>query len=133
LLGKAAWFREQGDGYFKEHNTNPQTIGYSLADSPVGLLAWIYEKLHHWTDDYQWDDDEGMLHTFFRMGSDLTTRITVLEWISIYWFSRAGPTASTRIYFEVYQSMKNAGTFPKTTIPMGVSYFPVEIGYARPS
>lgn len=47
-----------GTGYFQEHATNPQTIGYSLADSPVGLLGWIYEKLHHWTDEYEWDDDE---------------------------------------------------------------------------
>ncbi|KAI0681796.1 hypothetical protein C8T65DRAFT_598070, partial [Cerioporus squamosus] len=32
---------------------------YSLADSPVGLLAWIYEKLVAWSDDYPWTDDEG--------------------------------------------------------------------------
>lgn len=42
-----------------EQATKPQTIGYSLADSPVGLLAWIYEKLVSWTDDYPWTDDEG--------------------------------------------------------------------------
>lgn len=62
ILEKAAWCREQGDGYFKVHSTNPQTMGYSLADSPVGLLAWIYEKLYIWTDDYEWDDDEGTLN-----------------------------------------------------------------------
>lgn len=45
-------------GYFTEQATQPQTIGYSLADSPVGLLAWIYEKLINWTDDYPWEDDE---------------------------------------------------------------------------
>lgn len=49
-------------GYNNEHSTQPQTIGYSLADSPVGLLAWIYEKLVNWTDGYKWDDDEGALH-----------------------------------------------------------------------
>ncbi len=42
-----------------EQATKPQTIGYSLADSPVGLLAWIYEKLVSWTDEYPWTDDEG--------------------------------------------------------------------------
>jgi len=46
-------------GYFEEMGTKPQTIGYALADSPVALLAWIYEKLVRWTDSYQWDDDEG--------------------------------------------------------------------------
>jgi hypothetical protein len=43
----------------REQATRPQTLGYSLADSPVGLLAWIYEKLVEWTDGYPWTDDEG--------------------------------------------------------------------------
>ena len=49
-------------GYFAVQSTKPQTIGYSLADSPVGLLAWIYEKLVAWTDSYQWSDYEGTVH-----------------------------------------------------------------------
>jgi hypothetical protein len=52
-------FFETGAGYFAVQMTRPQTIGYSLADSPVGLLAWIYEKLVSWTDSYPWTDDEG--------------------------------------------------------------------------
>ena len=47
-----------GEGYFQLQSTKPQTLGYSLADSPAGLLAWIYEKLVNWTDDYSWEDDE---------------------------------------------------------------------------
>ena len=54
-------FWKNGTGYSKEHSTKPQTLGYSLADSPVGLLAWIYEKLVTWTDAYPWTDDEGGL------------------------------------------------------------------------
>ena len=49
----------KGSGYTHEQSTKPQTLGYGLADSPVGLLAWIYEKLVGWTDDYPWTDDEG--------------------------------------------------------------------------
>ena len=41
-----------------EQSTQPQTLGYSLADSPAGLLAWVYEKLVSWTDSYPWSDDE---------------------------------------------------------------------------
>ncbi|RDX46494.1 alpha/beta-hydrolase [Lentinus brumalis] len=97
--------------YMKEQETRPQTLGYSLADSPVGLLAWIYEKLVAWSDDYPWTDDE------------------VLEWVSIYWFSRAGPAASLRIYYEM--SHGGTGDFFHGTqwipIPTGVSYFPGEI------
>ena len=48
-------------GYYAEQTTKPQTLGYSLADSPVGMLGWIYEKLVSWTDSYPWEDDEGMV------------------------------------------------------------------------
>jgi len=60
-LARAGSFRREGWGFFAEQSTKPQTIGFGLADSPVGLLAWIYEKLVHWTDDYKWDDDEGYI------------------------------------------------------------------------
>jgi hypothetical protein len=33
-------------------STRPATIGLALQDSPVALLAWIYEKRHDWTDSY---------------------------------------------------------------------------------
>ena len=46
-------------GYLQLQSTRPQTLGYSLSDSPVGLLAWIYEKLVAWTDKYPWTDEEG--------------------------------------------------------------------------
>ncbi|KIJ64436.1 hypothetical protein HYDPIDRAFT_132296 [Hydnomerulius pinastri MD-312] len=105
---RTAWMRLQGMGYSAEQKTQPQTLGYALADSPVGLLSWIYEKLHHWTDAYKWEDDE------------------VLTWVTIYWFSRAGPAASLRIYYEISeQYIVNPASFP--TIPTGVSYFPKEI------
>jgi hypothetical protein len=59
-LAASKRFFETGMGYFGEQSTKPQTLGYSLADSPVGLLAWVYEKLVSWTDAYPWTDDEGM-------------------------------------------------------------------------
>src|SRR5260221_11670618 len=58
-LERSKWFIEQGTGYYAEQTTQPQTLGYGLADSPAGLLAWIYEKLVNWTDKYPWEDDEG--------------------------------------------------------------------------
>ncbi len=57
-LARTQAFKE-GSGYMIEQSTKPQTLGYSLADSPVGMLAWIYEKLVSWTDSYPWTDDEG--------------------------------------------------------------------------
>jgi len=52
------WYSDKLTGYFKQQATQPQTLGYSLADSPVGLLSWIYEKLYHASDAYPFEDDE---------------------------------------------------------------------------
>lgn len=81
-FARTMWFAKEGQGYRLIQSTKPQTVGYSLTDSPVGLIAWIYEKLHDWTDNYPWTDDE------------------ILTWVSIYYFSTAGPAASLRIYYE---------------------------------
>ncbi|KAF8555650.1 alpha/beta-hydrolase [Imleria badia] len=109
-LARTQWFRSQGSGYMAQQRTQPQTLGYLLADSPVGLLAWIYEKLRNWTDNYPWEDDE------------------ILTWISVYWFSRAGPAASLRIYFEIFKGQSTGWIPPQhPKIPMGVSLFPKEL------
>jgi hypothetical protein len=60
-LALHASFQTKGTGYLVLQSTRPQTLGYSLADSPVGMLAWIYEKLVHWSDSYPWSDEEGSL------------------------------------------------------------------------
>ncbi|KAL0958909.1 hypothetical protein HGRIS_014227 [Hohenbuehelia grisea] len=108
-LDRAKWFEEFGSGFYAVQKTRPQTLGYSLADSPVGLLAWIYEKLVLGTDNYAWTDDE------------------VLTWISIYCFSRAGPAASLRIYYEV-ESSGGFTAVPTPKVPIGFSFFPEEFG-----
>ena len=46
--------------YFAEQSTELPTIGYSLADSPVVPLAWVYEELVFPTDSYPWTDDVGI-------------------------------------------------------------------------
>ncbi|KAI1326299.1 microsomal epoxide hydrolase [Xylariaceae sp. FL0255] len=79
---RVQWFRNQGNGYYQIQATKPQTLGYGLADSPAALLAWIYEKLIDWTDAYPWTDDE------------------ICTWVSIYWFSEAGPRSAHQLYYE---------------------------------
>ena len=77
VLANFRAFQTQGDGYYKVQSTHPQTLGHGLADSPVGMLAWIYKKLVKWTDSYPWTDEEvayqGPGHLFmhsFRPDSD---------------------------------------------------------------
>ena len=47
-LARTAKYFSTASGYYQLASTRPQTLGYALADSPVALLAWIYEKLHDW-------------------------------------------------------------------------------------
>ncbi|KAF8526168.1 Alpha/Beta hydrolase protein [Gautieria morchelliformis] len=110
-LARFAWFRERGSGYAALQSTQPQTVGYSLNDSPVGLLAWIYEKIVTWTDGYPWTDDE------------------IITWVSIYWVSRGGPAASLRIYYEAARTGAwdpSAQIVPRH-VPIGISLFPKEL------
>ncbi|TKX22306.1 epoxide hydrolase-like protein 2 [Elsinoe australis] len=90
-LERSDWFANEGSGYKVLQCTKPQTPGYGVTDSPVGLLAWILEKLHDWTDAYPWTDEE------------------VCTWVSVYWFGRAGPAASFRIYYEATHDSVGAG------------------------
>jgi microsomal epoxide hydrolase len=43
-------FWEVEDGYQRIQQSKPQTLRHGLSDSPVGLMAWIVEKFHSWTD-----------------------------------------------------------------------------------
>ena len=109
---RSEWFANKGKAYHSMQSTKPQTLGYSLADSPVGLLAWIYEKLHDWTDDYQWTADE------------------ILTWVSIYWFSTAGPAAAQRIYYESVNDPDKMRYRVDAFVPdvkLGIARFPKEL------
>ncbi|GIJ82347.1 hypothetical protein Asppvi_000854 [Aspergillus pseudoviridinutans] len=86
LISTTLDYLNRGNAYMRQQETRPQTLGYGLHDSPVALLAWIYDKLHAWADDYPWTDDE------------------ILTWVSVYQFSVAGPAASVRIYYEAAQT-----------------------------
>jgi len=109
-LQRSVWFQKSGRGYFAEQSTQPQTLAYSLADSPSGLLGWIYEKLVNWTDSYPWTDDD------------------VLTWVSIYWFSRSGPAASVRIYYEATTQGPDVLGSYVPNVPLGISVFPKDLG-----
>lgn len=95
-----------------QQSTKPSTLGFAMADSPIALLAWVYEKLRDWTDEYPWTDDE------------------ILTWVSIYQFSTAGPAASMRIYYEAShasreQFIKSMQYVPR--VPLGISYYPKDL------
>src|SRR5215471_21271208 len=75
-------------GYSKEQSTKPQTVGYGLVDSPVGLCAWIVEKFWSWTDC---DGDP----------ANVLTRDEMLDNIMLYWLPATG-ASSARLYWESF-------------------------------
>ena len=108
-LEKLQIFANIESAYAREQATKPQTLGYALADSPVGQAAWIYEKFCAWSDCD--GDPETVL-----------TRDEMLDDIMLYWLSNSG-ASSGRLYYESMGSFR-----PKTvTLPVGFSAFPKEI------
>lgn len=100
-------FNASESAYARQQATRPQTLGYGLADSPVGQAAWIYEKLHAWTDN------GGAPESLFRLDE-------MLDNIMLYWLPNAA-ASSARLYWE---SLKDATMARHTDVPVGVSIFP---------
>jgi pimeloyl-ACP methyl ester carboxylesterase len=107
--GMDALYRK-GSGYALMMVTRPQTLGYALTDSPVGLAAWFYDKFADWT--HSGGDPERVL-----------TKDEMLDDISLYWFTGTA-TSGARLYWE-----NNANNFNAVDIkiPAAVSVFPGEI------
>lgn len=57
-LQRMMWWHEKESGYYKIMGTKPTTISCALVDSPLGMLAWIREKLEPLVDGYEWTDEE---------------------------------------------------------------------------
>ena len=118
-----ATFKASGFGYFLEQSTRPQTIGYSLLDSPVGLAAWL---LDHDTDSYY------KISRAFVDNAPVgaLTRDNVLDNLTVYWLTRTGASAA-RWYWEFGQVLAAAGASgaapPPVRVPVGFTTFPGEI------
>ena len=104
-------FYKTGSGYSWMMRTRPQTLGYSLADSPVGMAAFFYEKFIEWTDSG--GAPERVL-----------TRDDMLDNATLYWLTNTG-ASSSRMYLENKNIVFNAVQIPR--VPVAVTVFPGEI------
>jgi pimeloyl-ACP methyl ester carboxylesterase len=110
-------FYQHGLGYANEMANRPQTL-YALADSPVGLAAWM---LDHDSASYR------LITRVFAGQSEGLSREDILDNVTLYWLTNTA-VSSARLYWE----SKLAFFAPKgVTIPTAVSVFPDEI-YAAP-
>jgi pimeloyl-ACP methyl ester carboxylesterase len=110
-------FWKHGLAYAQEMGNRPQTL-YALADSPVGLAAWM---LDHDAASYE------LITRVFNGHTEGLTREDILENVTLYWLTNTA-VSSARLYWE----SKLPFFDPKgVTLPVGVSAFPDEI-YTAP-
>lgn len=105
----------QDGGYSAIMGTRPDTIAAALTDSPAGLLAWIADKYHDWSD----------------CGGDLRTRWQaddLLTVATLYW-ATGGIGSSFRPYYD----HPHTGPRPPVTVPTAItlSHEPLMGGFPR--
>ena len=106
-------WRETEAAYMAIQSTKPQTLGYGLTDSPVGLAGWLVEKFRAWSDcardvERRFSKDELLTH------------------IMLYWVSGC-INSSVRIYYESRLNPWQLGPGEDITVPTAVTAFPGEI------
>jgi pimeloyl-ACP methyl ester carboxylesterase len=108
------YFYRKGFGYAEMMNTRPQTLGYSLADSPVGMLAFYYDKFTEWTHSN-------------RQPEKVLSYEDMLDNVTLYWLTNTG-TSSSRSYWDAAQGGGGPfNAFDITQVPVAVTIFPGEI------
>ncbi|THD64457.1 epoxide hydrolase family protein [Phenylobacterium sp.] len=113
-FARLEYFYRKGFGYAEMMNTRPQTLGYSLADSPVGMLAFFYDKFEEWT--FTGGQPEREL-----------TRDEMLDDVTLYWLTNTG-ASSSRSYWDAAQGGGGPfNAFDIPNVPVAVSIFPGEI------
>ncbi|HEX4680236.1 MAG TPA: epoxide hydrolase [Gaiellaceae bacterium] len=120
LEGVEAIFKR---GYIVEMPEHPQTVGFALTDSPVGLAAWM---LDHDADSY-----EKISHAFIDgKTTGGLTRDRVLDNITLYWLTNTA-TSSARIYWEegrgIAAAIASGQKPPKLSLPVAFTVFPDEL------
>ncbi len=108
-LARIDWYRTKDTGYSIEQSTRPQTLGYGLADSPIGQMAWILEKFHGWSDC------DGHPETVF-------SRDHLLDNVMLYWLTNSA-ASSARLYWESFRAFGGA----KVEVPTGCTIAPFEL------
>jgi epoxide hydrolase len=106
-------FQREEMGYFTLQETKPQTISYSLNDSPIGLLAWHAEKFQSWVGH-----DGSFL--------DVVSQDAFLTNLTIYWVTQTSGS-SARLYREGLLAGGNFSQPPRVETPIGHAVFPNEV------
>jgi pimeloyl-ACP methyl ester carboxylesterase len=108
-------FFAKNAGYGAMMVTRPQTVGYGLADSPVGLAAWMYDKFAQWTNSGGVPERS-------------LTKDEMLDDITLYWLTNTA-ISSARLYWENDNNNFSAESqrTAEINVPVAVTVFPGEI------
>jgi pimeloyl-ACP methyl ester carboxylesterase len=114
-LKKAKSVRETETAYLFLQATKPQSLGFAMMDSPMGVAAWLCEKFCGWSDTLEATNDPP-----FALDDVLTE-------IMIFLTTRTFATSTWlyRGYFEEAPHTVPAGT--RVEIPTGVANFPHDL------
>lgn len=110
FVANAERWNQQEMAYAMEHASKPQTLAYSLNDSPAGLAAWIVEKFRAWSDC------DGDIEKWFSK-DDLLTNLT------IYWATQT-INSSIRLYYE---TVRNPGHWGRVEVPTAMLMSPKDM------
>jgi len=113
MLADAQRYERELSGYMKVQSTRPQSIGFALSDSPVGLAAWVYALFQDASDS------QGAPERVIDLDA-------LIDDIMLYWLPNAGPS-SVRFYWEAMGEMQQQGPGPALAAPVGISMFPGEL------
>lgn len=111
MLADMQRYEAEQSGYMKLQSTRPQSLGFALADSPVGLAAWIYALFQDVTDS------DGAPERVIPLDH-------IIDDIMVYWLPNAGASAA-RFYWDNAQAPGGMPSDP-IAVPAGVSMFPGE-------
>jgi pimeloyl-ACP methyl ester carboxylesterase len=106
-----AWYAKEG-GYSLQQNTKPLTLAYGLNDSPIGLCAWIVEKMRGWADC------KGYIGNVF-------TKDDLLSNVTLYWITET-IHSSVRLYNENSKVPLILGNATYIKSPTGIAHFKYE-------
>ncbi|MBV6829969.1 epoxide hydrolase family protein [Xanthomonas euvesicatoria] len=112
MLDDAKRYQREFSGYMHLQSTRPQSVGFSLADSPAGIAAWIY----------------ALFQDVSQSGGEPENVIALdhlIDDIMLYWLPNAGPS-SLRFYWEAAQEAGTAMPMHPMPTPTGISMFPGE-------
>ncbi|WP_137290365.1 epoxide hydrolase family protein [Natronorubrum halophilum] len=117
-LERLEHFMDEQFGYHAIQSTRPQTLAYGLADSPVGLLAWIVEKFKEWTDEAA------------ELPEDAVDRDHLLTNAMVYWLTGTAGSAARLYYEDAHPGSQHRPLEPSET-PTGVAVFSQDVSIRR--